>query len=159
MPLTLNVGLSKKIGLPDYGSLGVSCNLQVELDQTLLLQDLDGFQQKVKQAYVACHQAVNDELHRQQNGNAGTPVRSNGNGHHGGNGGGGSGNGRQRDNTRRATASQIRALDAIAHRQQIDLPALLKQRFGAQRSGDLAITEASSLIEELNSQTSNGGRR
>jgi len=159
MPLTLNVGLSKKIGLPDYGSLGVSCNVQVELDQTLLLLDLDGFQQKVKQAYLACHQAVNDELHRQQNGAAGTQVPSNGKGHDGGNGGNGSENGRRKDNTRRATASQIRALDAIANRQQIDLPALLQQRFGAQRSGDLAITEASSLIEELNSQTSNGGRR
>ena len=159
MPLTLNVGLSKKIGLPDYGSLGVSCNVQVELDQALLLHDLDGFQQKVKQAYVACHQAVNDELHRQQNSNAGTPVPSNGNGHHGSNGGNGQGNRRRRDNTRRATTSQVRALDAIAHRLQIDLPALLAQRFGAQHSGELAITEASSLIEELNSQAANGGHR
>lgn len=35
MPITLNVGLSKKIGLPDYGSLGASCNVQVELDGSL----------------------------------------------------------------------------------------------------------------------------
>ena len=32
MPLTLNVGLSKQIGQPDYGSLGASRNVQVELD-------------------------------------------------------------------------------------------------------------------------------
>ncbi len=159
MPLTLNVGLSKKIGLPDYGSLGVSCNVQVELDQTLLLHDLDGFHHKVKQAYVACHQAVNDELHRQQNGDAGTLVPSNGKGHRCNIASNGNGNGRPRDNTRRATASQVRALDAIAHRQQIDLPALLQQRFGAQHSGELAITEASGLIEELNSQATNGGHR
>jgi len=159
MPLTLNVGLSKKIGLPDYGSLGVSCNVQVELDQALLLHDLDGFQQKVKQAYIACHQAVNDELNRQQNGDVGTLVPSNGKGHRGNSASNGNANGRRRDNTRRATTSQVRALDAIAHRLQIDLPALLAQRFGAQHSGELAITEASSLIEELNSQAAKGGHR
>ena len=59
MPLKLNVGLSKKIGLPDYGSLGASCHV-VELDGTLLQQDLDTFQRHVRNAYVACAQAVNE---------------------------------------------------------------------------------------------------
>ena len=43
MPLKLNVGLSKKIGLPDFGSLGASCHVEVELDGALLRTDLDGF--------------------------------------------------------------------------------------------------------------------
>src|SRR5687767_219737 len=47
MPLTLNVGLTKKMGLPDYGSLGASCHVEVELDGSLLQCDLDGFHRHV----------------------------------------------------------------------------------------------------------------
>ena len=94
MPLRLNVGLSKKVGLPNYSSLGASCNLEIELDQGLLFSDLDGFQQRVKHAFVACNQAVHDELARQQigrsNGDTGgapqvdqatSRANGNGNGH------------------------------------------------------------------------------
>ncbi len=61
--LKLNVGTNRKIGQPDYGSAGASCNLEVELD-TALFHDLDGLQQVVQRAYAACNQAVNDELSR-----------------------------------------------------------------------------------------------
>ena len=61
--LRLNVGTNRKIGQPDYGSAGASCNLELELDTTLF-QDLDGLQQVVRRAYAACNQAVNDELAR-----------------------------------------------------------------------------------------------
>src|SRR5437868_5554340 len=106
MPLTLNVGLSKKLGLPDYGSLGVSCNIQVELDATLLVNDTDGFQHKVRQAYLACHQAVQDELQRQQqvgpsqpsSGHSASSKKRQQNGDHT--------NGRPKEHLRQATASQ-----------------------------------------------------
>jgi hypothetical protein len=167
MPLILNVGLSKKVGLPNYGSLGVSCHLEVELDATLLAHDVNGFQQKVKQAYGACHQAVREELARQEQE---PPTNGNGNGN-----GASHGNGhdpgmnkvaepkqvptprRTRDQTRPATANQLRALDAIAVRQQLDLASLLRQRFGDVSAADLTITEASHLIDELNSQLQNAG--
>jgi hypothetical protein len=69
MPMKLNVGLCRKIGQPEYGSLGASCGVEVELSGSLLQDDLDAFQRQVRNAYVACAQAVNDELarHRQVN--------------------------------------------------------------------------------------------
>ena len=96
MPMTLNVGLSKKIGLPDYGSLGASCNVQVELESSLLRDDIDGFETEVRKAYTACRQAVQDELSRHQAGevipeaSAGCtgPQNQNGNGNGNSNGNG-----------------------------------------------------------------------
>jgi hypothetical protein len=52
-----NVEICKKIGQPDYGSLGASCNVEVELDQSLIFDDLDAFQERVMHAYTACREA------------------------------------------------------------------------------------------------------
>jgi hypothetical protein len=84
MPHKLNVGLSKKIGQPDYRSLGASCNVEVELDGSLLQTDLDGFHDRVSRAFAACRQAVSDELARHQSaktngtGNGRPPTNGNG---------------------------------------------------------------------------------
>jgi hypothetical protein len=62
MPVTLKIGLSKEINLPG-GSLAVSCNIEVEID-IASLEDADGFNRAVEQAYVVCGNAVDDELQR-----------------------------------------------------------------------------------------------
>jgi len=101
MPMKLNVGVCRKIGQPDYGSLGATCNVEVELASSLLQDDLEGFHRQVRTAYDACRQAVSDELARNQSADAGTtraqtntqpPVEST-TGHQNGNGHGGNGNG------------------------------------------------------------------
>jgi hypothetical protein len=165
MPMTINVGLSKKVGLPDYGSVGATCNVTFEADHNLLDRDLEGFHQRVKNGFIACKQAVQDQLSRElntpaSNGNGATnghAPANNGhtNGHHNGNG-----NGRaapRRSNARKATASQARALRSIADRRGLDLAADLQSRFGVNDPEELSITEASRLIDELKSATNGHG--
>jgi hypothetical protein len=64
MPLRLSVGLSKKIGLPAYGSIGATCHVELELGHNVL-HDPDGFQRHIRYAYSVCSQAIADELSRQ----------------------------------------------------------------------------------------------
>jgi hypothetical protein len=164
MPLTINVGLSKKVGLADYGSLGASCNVAFEAEHGLLDTDLEAFHRKVKNAYIACRQAVLDELAREQptngttaNGHA-SANNGHGNGHHNGNGNGNGQPAPRRSNGRRATASQARALKAIADRQKLDLDTELRNRFGVDRPEDLSIVEASELIDAWKSSANGNGK-
>lgn len=176
MPLKVNVGLSKKIGLPDYGSLGASCHVEYEADASLLNTDLEGFHRQVKNAFIACKQAVQDELHRHQvadqaatevsNGSS-TAAGTNGNGHYRSNGtsanraGNGhsanGGNGQRRSSGRKATASQVRALEAIGNRLQLNIQHWLLERYGIRLASELSIADASSAIDELNSTPSGNG--
>jgi hypothetical protein len=71
MPLKLSVGLTKKVGMPNYGSLGASCHVEVELAGSILQHDSDRFQRHVRNAFSACRRAVMDELARpRRNGNS-----------------------------------------------------------------------------------------
>jgi hypothetical protein len=159
VPLRLNVGVSRKVGLPDYGSVGASCNLEVEVDSTLIERDLDAFHARVRDVYVAAHQAVHDELARLQ-----APVealhdppasldREAANDHPRSNGHADrppAGRSRPR---RPATENQVRAIRSIASRQHADLDGLLGD-YGVSRPEDLSLKQASELIDALKTAAS-----
>jgi len=147
--LKINVGFNRKVGEANYGSRGASVNLELDLDSGLI-DEPERLKDRIRQLFGLAKASVDEELHSQPvtNGHAnGSHV--NGNGHS---------NGRRRDNTRRATASQVRALNAIAGRQERDLAVLIDERFGIRDVAELTITEASNLIQELNG-ASNGHSR
>ena len=65
MPLKLSVGFNKKIGQPDFGSLGASCSVELELDSHVMARNPALLQQQAQQAFASCAQAVEGELARQ----------------------------------------------------------------------------------------------
>ncbi len=147
--LKINVGFNRKVGEANYGSRGASVNLELELDSSLVGEP-ERLKDRIRQLFGLAKASVDEELHSQPMtiGHAhGSHVNGNGNA-----------NGRRRDNTRRATASQVRALNAIADRQQLDLADLLADRFNIRDPAELTITEASHLIDELK-EAANGHSR
>jgi len=156
--LKLHAGVSKKVGLPGFSSASASCTIEAELDSSLL-QDHAGFQVVVQRAYASCEKAVQDQIAR---------LTSDGEGDHS-----------QpqevvevrtspaiqgasvnrlpatqftnQPSPRPATASQVKAIRAIAARRKIDLVGLLRERFGLSTADELGIRQASALIDELKS--------
>ena len=176
MAVKLSVGLQKKVGQPDFGSLGASCNVEFEIDQGLLEHDLSGFHQKVAETFAACRDAVHAQLgqpreipdHSARNGNSADTTRHAQHARHtqhsssGNSSGIGSdhqnGNGRiHGSGVASATQSQVRAIFAIARRNRVDPSQVVRERFQVTRPEDLSIREASSLIDELK-QAASGGR-
>jgi hypothetical protein len=65
-PVTISTSVSKKIGLPNYSSLGASCGLQFEIDSRILLVDPELLRRQIRDAYAACDESVQNELARQR---------------------------------------------------------------------------------------------
>ncbi len=149
--LRLNVGFNRKAGEANYGSRGASVNLELELDSGLVA-DPDRLKDRIRFLFGLAKASVEEELTcHATNVQSVAPVTTNGNGH---------ANSHPRDSTRRATASQVRALHAIAKRKNLDATNLVQARYGVDTPEDLSITDASELIDSLkNSSNGVGGRR
>ena len=156
--LKLHAGVSKKVGLPNFSSASASCTIEAELDSSLL-QDREGFQIVVQRAYQSCEQAVQDQIARLTSDSQSdtsqpqevvevrtAPTIT-----------GASVNRlpatqfTNQPSPRPATASQVKAIRAIAARRKIDLVGLLRERFGLTTADELGIRQASNLIDELKS--------
>jgi hypothetical protein len=156
--LKLHAGVSKKVGLPGFSSASASCTIEAELDSSLL-RDHEGFQVVVRRAYQSCEQAVADQIARLTSESQSdtsqpqevievrtSPAIS------------GATVARipaaqftSQPSPRPATASQVKAIRAIAARRKVDLVGLLRERFGLTTADELGIRQASSLIDELKS--------
>jgi len=176
MPMTVTTGLSKKVGTANYGSVGAMCNITFEADHNLLERDLEGFQQRVRNAFVAARQAVQDQLARELNAPAtstetatppatanSTPANGNGsggttanaaNGNHGngtpanGNGSRNGGSGHAASEKQLGYARQIaRSIPGLGVRK---LETLVSTMFGKPLAA-LTSMDASGLIDTLKS--------
>jgi hypothetical protein len=161
MPLKLTVGLARKIGQPNYGSLGASCGVEVELESNLFRGDPDAFRARVRDAFLACRRAVDDELERLQS--SPDASKANGNAEHSGSNGPWPSNGNgptspqppstNGDVRRAATPRQLRTIVAIARRQRANLESLLRTEYGVASPDELSLAQASRLIDGLRAAT------
>ena len=177
MPLKLTAGVSKKVGLPGYSSVGAICHVEMDLDSGLIQKDPQAFRAQVREVYVQCAESVEEELARHQaprnparpastmaaersaavnghgsvNGHAG----ANGNGHAQGDSHGhtqgqppGPSNGRVRS---RPSARQLEYVQELAGRVGMDAEQLegLAQRLFSKPLGEISGGEASGLIRAL----------
>ena len=75
MTIKINVGVNKKIGLPDYGSAGSHCNIEIEADNSIL-DNADQFLLRVQEAYAVARQSVEEELSHHRPGANASPSRA-----------------------------------------------------------------------------------
>ena len=144
MPVQINVGVAKKVGQPNFGSAGATCNVEFELDGGFDNGSTEKFQKAVRRAYVACREAVEAERTGQEQGS-----QSQLGGQHQAPATNRMANQSNPGNPNRgATTSQVRAIHAIANRNGVAVAGVLGQ-FNVSRPEDLSIREASSLIDQL----------
>lgn len=155
MPLRIQCGWSRKAGLPDYSSVGASVHLDLEVDSDVVRQPRE-LRRKLEYLFEQARQAVDAELHAPESGTGGD--RHEGNGH---NGTPDRSNGHANGSSPRpATASQCKAIRAIANRQRVDLGLLLRGEYHVEKPEDLGIADASAIIDRLKaSANGSGGRR
>ena len=59
--IKLNAGLSRKVGQPNFSSLGASVNLELELESSLV-SDPDKMHDKIRSLFTLARKAVDEEL-------------------------------------------------------------------------------------------------
>ena len=140
--LKLNAGFSRKVGEANYGSRGASVNVELEVESNLV-NDPDGLVSRIRNLFDLARKSVDDELNADfspQSETSSQKRTTNG----------------QAARGRSATISQIRAIRAICKNQGRDAEQLANAKFAVADLDELSLQEASSLIVELKSMSTNG---
>lgn len=157
MTMKINVGLSRKVGQPNFGSLGASCHIDLEIDPQTASLGPEAIQRQITGTFAVCKQAIDAELAKgdqpdthatvygfqpteqpsaprsqtyqptASDPSAATPHRQ----------------------PRPATAAQIKALHTIAGRAGLGLASELQQQCGVNNPQQLTIQQASRMIDHL----------
>ncbi len=132
--MKINVGASRKVGEPNYGSRGASVHIELDGD---VASDPEKIQATIRRLFGFVRASLAEEL---GNGNGNMHGHANvsappPNNHPAG--------------RRPATEKQVKALHAIARQQRIDLFQLVQERFRVSKPEGLSLTDASVLIDEL----------
>jgi hypothetical protein len=157
MAFKINVGLSRKIGQPNFGSLGASCHIDLEIDPQTIGHGPEAIQRQIMGAFAICKQAVDTELAKCESQEAVTAadcfhpveqpavVRRYAQQPHNGQSAAPEGSSPRRP----ATAAQIKALHSIAGRAGLRLASELEQHCGVNNPSQLSIQQASRMIDHL----------
>jgi hypothetical protein len=143
MPVNVNVGFSRKVGEPNYGSRGASVQLELEIDR-VTLDDPARLQTEIEAIFERVHRAVEQQLERPatppsegDGARVAPPSQAPTNGH--------------RPGPRPATPNQVRAMEMIARDRGVDLVHLLHTKFDGRQADELSTVEASVFIDFLKS--------
>jgi hypothetical protein len=159
VPLTVNVGLSRKVGEANYGSRGASLNVELELDGGLLGEPAK-LQERIRHIFALVRTSLTEELQGAQgskshdpnppppNGQATSTDRQAASGKDAAS--------EQGSGRRPATAAQVKALYAITWQREMDLRELPREQFRVERPEDLSLRQASRLIDQLKSARTRG---
>ena len=145
MPVKINIGIYRKVGEANFGSRGASINLEAELDASIV-SDQHRFKERVRCLYAMARRSVNEELNitsKESDAESSSPPPSSEPSPRNGNAAS------NRTGVTPATASQVRAIYAIARRRRLKMQDLLRDRFGADHPEALSIRDASMVIDEL----------
>ena len=137
MTSKITVGLQKKIGQPNYGSVGASCCVEVEIDAETR-QHPTAITDVARKAYATCRQSIETELalHEQVERRRVAEPHAR----------------RTSSNGRSATEAQQRAIRTIAGKAGINIASDLEDRFGVSSPSQLTLGQASELIDNLKSR-------
>ncbi len=62
--VVIRVGLTKKIGQPNYGSFGAECSMEIGVDLGIIA-DPDRYTNLIRTAYQQCRDSIEEQLHAQ----------------------------------------------------------------------------------------------